>query len=178
MKKNEIRQLLQRYFEGESTLNEEAVLRNYFAGDNVADELEEYTEFFCGFGEINETERDAQLEHEIMDFITENESKRKTPSISMWKTVSGIAASIVIAVGGILFFQHEEEPFKDTFDDPETAYVYAEKTLEFVSQKYSKGLSALANFDKIETATQPIKKGVKPINKYMNKIEMITEHQR
>jgi hypothetical protein len=73
----------------------------------------------------------------------------------------------------LLFFQQSEEQFKDTFDNPELAYAYAEQTLGFVSAKYNKGMSGLANFDKLETATEPMQKGMKPVNEYMEIVEKI-----
>lgn len=177
METKEVKQLLQRYFNGESTLAEERLLENYFQSGNVADELKEYTGFFKGISELTEPERDEVLEGEIMDFILKNEPKDKQESRWLWQMVSGIAASIIIVLGGIFFYQQEKEPFKDTFDNPEVAYAYAEQTLGFVSAKYNKGLSALANFDKLETAKEPLQKGVKPVNEYLGMVEKMSGGQ-
>jgi hypothetical protein len=171
METKEIKQLLQRYFNGESTLAEERLLEKYFQSGNVADELKEYEGFFSGVSALAETGRDEELEGEIMDFILKNEPKKKTNKRWLWQMVTGIAASIIIVIGGLLFFQQSEEQFKDTFDNPELAYAYAEETLGYISAKYSKGLSGLANFDKLETATEPMQKGVRPVNEYLEMIE-------
>ncbi|WP_372948482.1 hypothetical protein [Mariniphaga sp.] len=171
METKEIKQLLQRYFNGESTLAEERLLEKYFQSENVADELKEYEGFFSGISALSETGRDEELEVEIMDFILKNEPDKTTNKRWLWQMVTGIAASIIIVIGGVLFYQHEKEPFKDTFDNPELAYAYAEQTLGYVSEKYNKGLAGLANFDKLETAKEPMQKGVKPVNEYLEKIE-------
>lgn len=177
METKEIKQLLQRYFNGESTLAEERLLEKYFQSGDVTDDLKEYTGFFNGILELSETERDENLENEIMDFIQKNEPKKKPKTRWLWQTVAGIAASIIIAVGGVLFYQNENEKVKDTFDNPEVAYAYAEQTLGYISAKYNQGLSALANFDKLETATEPLQKGVKPVNEYLELIEKMSGDQ-
>ncbi|MCA1759349.1 MAG: hypothetical protein LC658_06235 [Bacteroidales bacterium] len=175
METKEVKQLLQRYFNGESKLAEERLLEKYFQSDNVADELKEYTGFFTGISALTETGRDEELEGEIMDFIQKNEPGKKTNKRWLWQAVTGIAASVIIVLGGILFYQQEKEPFKDTFDNPEIAYAYAEETLGYISAKYNKGLSGLANFEKLETATEPMQKGVRPVNEYMEMIEKMRE---
>jgi hypothetical protein len=173
METKKVKQLLQRYFNGESTLPEERLLEKYFQSGDVADELKEYTGFFIGISALAESGRDEELEGEILDFILKNETKEKPKTHFLWQMVTGIAASIIIVIGGLLFFQQSEEQFKDTFDNPELAYAYAEQTLGFVSAKYNKGMSGLANFDKLETATEPMQKGMKPVNEYMEIVEKI-----
>lgn len=171
METKEVKQLLQRYFEGENTLTEERLLEEYFQSGNVADDFKKYEGFFSGISELAENGRDENLEDEIMDFILKNEPKEKPKSRWLWQMVSGIAASIIIVIGGLLFFQQSEEQFKDTFDNPEIAYAYAEQTLGFVSSKYNKGLAALSNFDKLQSVTEPLQKGMRPVNEYLEWIE-------
>ncbi len=173
METQEIKQLLQRYFDGESTDADEKKLEAYFAGDEVADELKEYAEFFGGISELAQAEDNSALEEDIMDYILENEHRDKIKFRRMWQTVTGVAATIIIVLGGFLFYQQRQQPFQDTFKDPDKAYVVAEQTLEFVSEKYNKGLSALANFDKLTKAEEPLRKGVAPVNDFFNNVKKI-----
>ena len=173
METKKVKQLLQRYFNGESALAEERLLESYFQSGDVADELKEYTGFFIGISALAESGRDEELEGEILDFILKNETKEKPKTHFLWQIVTGIAASIIIVIGGVLFYQQENETVKDTFDNPEVAYTYAEQTLGYISAKYNKGLAGLANFEKLETAMEPMQKGVKPVNEYMEMIEKI-----
>jgi hypothetical protein len=177
METKKIKQLLKRYFNGESSLAEERILEKYFQSGNVAEELKEYAGFFIGISELAETGRDEKLEGEIMNFIQKNEPKEKLNKRWLWQAVTGIAASIIIVMGGVLFYQNQNNSFEDTFDNPEVAYAYAEQTLSYISDKYNKGLSGLANFDKLETATEPIQKGVKPVNEYLEMIEKMSGEQ-
>ena len=96
----------------------------------------------------------------------------------MWKMVTGIAASVVIVLGGFLFYQQQQKPFEDTFDDPEKAYEYAVQTLQYVSGKYNEGLAELSNFEKINNASEPLKKGIQPIAEFYEGLEKINENNK
>ena len=179
METREIKRLLQLYFNGESTLEDERKLEAYFGAGDVADELKEYAEFFGGISELSAIAGDPTIENDIMDYILENEHHEKTKYRSMWKVVTGIAASVIIVLGGFLFYQQQnQQPFEDTFDDPEVAYAYAKQTMQYVSGKYSKGLAELSNFEKLQTATEPLREGVKPVNEFFDDIKkMETEEE-
>jgi len=171
METDKIAKLLQNFFNGESTVDEERALEFYFSSGKVAEEFQKYTPYFNGISELANVSDDNNIEEEIMDFILENENREKTRYRWLWQTVTGIAASVIIILGGFLFYQQQQKPFKDTFDNPKEAYAYAQHTLQFVSGKYNKGLAGLSGFEKLQKATQPIKKGVAPVNEFYNAIE-------
>lgn len=173
METKKITELLQNFFNGESTIEEERILETYFKSGNVAEELTEYTTYFNEISELATVTDDSNIEGEVMDFILGNENHEKTRYRRMWQTVIGIAASIIIVLGGFLFYQQQQKPFKDTFDDPKEAFAYAQQTLQYVSVKYNKGLAGLSGFEKLRKATQPIKKGIAPVNEFYNAIEKI-----
>jgi len=171
MELTEIKQLLQAYFNGESTFEEERRLENYFQSGEVAEEVAEYAEFFGGISELSERIDDSGIEEDVMDYILENEHKEKTKYLGMWKMVTGIAASIIIVLGGFLFYQQKQKPFNDTFENPEEAYVYAQQTLQFMSGKYNKGFAQFSKFEKLQIANEPLKKGIAPVNEFYKSIE-------
>ncbi len=173
METSKIEKLLQNYFNGESTIEEEKILESYFRSGNVAEKFQEYTEFFNGLSELANAYEDSNIEEEVMDFILENENKEKLKYRWLWQTVTGIAASVIIILGGFLFYQQQQKPIDDTFKNPEEAYAYARQTLQFVAVKYNKGISGLAEFNKLQKATEPIKKGIAPVNEFYNTIEKL-----
>lgn len=178
MKTEEVKQLLQRYFNGDSSDIEERQLEAYFQSGDVAEEVEEYAEFFGGISELAGIADDPTIEEDVMDYILENEHREKTHYRSMWKVVTGIAASIIIVLGGFLFYQEQQKPYDDTFKDPEQAYAYASETLQYVSGKYSKGLAELSNFDKLKIANDPIKKGTAPVIEFYEGIKQIENKEQ
>lgn len=175
MKREEVKQLLHRYFDGESSEADERQLRTYFQSGNVEKELVKYSEFFTSISELADIKEDLTIEEDVMDFILESENSEKTRYRSMWKTVTGIAASIIIVLGGFLMYQEQQKSFEDSFKDPEQAYVYAAQTLQFVSGKYNKGVGQLSSFDKLRIAKKPIKKGTEPIIEFFEGVQQIEE---
>lgn len=171
MKLNEVKYLLQRYFNGESTEAEERKLELYFQSGEVAKEVAEYAGFFGGISELANSANDPNIEDDVMDYILENEHREKTKYRSMWKMVTGIAASVIIVLGGFLFYQEQQKPFDDTFEDPDEAYVHAVQALQFVSGKYNKGLAHLTDFEMLQKGTKPLKKGTAPIVEFYEGIE-------
>ena len=164
METKEIAKLLQKFFNGESTGEEEKTLESYFRSGEVAEEFKDYAAFFNGISYLANVTDYSYIEDEIMDFILENENREKTRYRWLWQTVTGIAASVIIILGGFLFYQQQQKPFNDTFEDPKEAYAYAQQTLQFMSVKYNKGIAGLSGFEKLNKAAQPIKRATAPVN--------------
>ena len=177
METKKIAELLQTFFNGESTFEEERTLETYFKSGNVADEFKEYAAYFNGISELANVAVNRNIEEEVMDFILENENREKTRYRRMWQTVTGIAASVIIILGGFLFYQQQQKPFDDSFKNPDEAYAYAQQTLQFVSGKYNKGLAGLSNFEKLQKASQPIKRATAPVNEFYNALEKMEKNQ-
>ena len=177
METKKIAELLQTFFNGESTVEEERTLETYFKSGNVAEELMEYAAYFNGISELANVNDARNIEEEVMDFILENENREKTRYRRMWQTVTGIAASVIIILGGFLFYQQQQKPFDDSFKNPDEAYAYAQQTLQFVSGKYNKGLAGLSNFEKLQKATNPIKNATAPVNEFYDAISKMEKNQ-
>ncbi|HYQ59214.1 MAG TPA: hypothetical protein VEP89_17850 [Draconibacterium sp.] len=173
METQEILRLLQRYFDGKTTEVEEQQIHAYFQSGKVAEELAGYTDFFGGIAELEGAVDDTTIEDDVMDYILENEHRDKTKYRTMWKTVTGIAASVIIVLGGFLFFQEQNKSYDDTFSDPKEAYAYAAKTMQFVSGKYNQGLEPLSEFEKLNKGKQPVKKATKPIVEFYEGIQKL-----
>ncbi len=189
MEPKEVKIALQRYFNGESSREDEEVLEKYFSSGDVADELSEYTEFFRGIAELAQPHPEgSSIEEEVMKYIQTQEQKKKSRNLSLRRTVTGIAASLLIVMGSLLIYEQQKKPFEDTFSDPDKAYLVAEQTLKYISGKYQTGVEqlsktqkyneALALLDKmqiVKTAPQPLTKSVNTIRKGFEITENITK---
>jgi hypothetical protein len=171
MKTKEIKELLQCYYNGDTTVQQEQVLEAYFKSDEIADELKKFSGLFSGLSELADTIPDNAIENEIMEYIRNNDTEQNTRRYRLWPELSGIAASVILVVGGFLLFQQQQQQYNETFDNPEIAYAFAEQTLLYVSSKYNQGLAELSNFDKLHTAAEPLQQGVKQVDEYMEIIE-------
>ena len=173
MKSEHIKQILKKYFDGESSLREESVLRKYFMSNEVDDELLPFRDLFSGLEELKPAENN-KLEDTLMDFIMESELEEKNKYRRLWQTVTGIAAALLITL--LVFnYTNDRSSWKDTYSDPEQAYAEASKTLHYMAEKYQKGIAQLQTFQKLDKAVQPMNKGVEAINKGFNELEEIKQ---
>ncbi|MFO7370994.1 MAG: hypothetical protein R6X09_12075 [Bacteroidales bacterium] len=158
---NRIRQLLESYFEGATTLDEERILRDYFTGDQqIEDDLIPYRSQFTLLNKASlpPDESDA-LEAKIMSRILSMEADgvvkiRKMPLRRML-----MAASIAAAIGlsALLLNRFHNGESKDTYADPHLAYQETQKTLLYISQKMNHGLEPLNNVSKINTGADQLR---------------------
>ena len=176
MELKQIEQILQKYFEGESTDAEEQLLVNYFHSGAIHPELLKYKPFFSGITEIS-TQRDSKFEEQVMDYILEKEHHEKKHYRWLWQAVSGIAAALVITIL-VVNFNNTQGQWKDTYSDPNKAYAEASLTIKFIAGQYQKGMQTLEPVKAIETATKPLKNGLSKIKKgfeEINKVEQVDE---
>lgn len=88
--------ILDRYFEGETTLDEEKTLREYFQQDNIPEEYAMYAPMFRFFVE----ERAVEIPKESKIPV-----KRRKLSAYIW---GGVAAGILLAVGIKAVYSYQE----------------------------------------------------------------------
>jgi hypothetical protein len=163
--------LLQKYFEAESTLEEENELITYFSSGEVDENLKMYIPMFSGIGNLS-TEEDKDLSNELMDYILESEHKEKVKYRWMWQMVTGIAASVIVVMLSVNYYNSRTQ-WKDTFTDPQQAYATASKTLDFVAGKYNQGLAQLKPIGKIENAIDPLNSGIGILNKGFGRMKEV-----
>jgi hypothetical protein len=171
MESQRIHILLQKYFEAESTRDEENELINYFTSGEVALELKPYVAVFSGLKELSVNENE-DLGDDLMNYILESEHKEKLKYRWMWQIVTGVAASVILVMLAVNFYSNQSQ-WDDTFTDPQQAYAEASKTLEFVAGKYNKGLAQLEPIGKMKVAATTLNSGMEAWNRGMEKLESI-----
>lgn len=152
MDANKIKSLLDLYYEGVTSPEEEKILYNYFRQNNIPEELQSEKEVFLKLYCLSEndfTEVPEGFEKKIDTLIDTLASKEKKKT-TLWKKAAGIAASIVIilSVGVFLHQDKNERILADTYETPEEAYEETEKELLLVSLKLNKGFGQLEKAEK------------------------------
>ncbi len=144
MELTRIEQLLDTYFEGKTTLEEETILRNYFNGDEVADHLKVYQSLFVGLGKAQGEVLERELNLPGMTSLSRN----------WWY---GIAATVAVmfVVAGSLFSgsdlsQEEQEAL--------TALNKSKEAMLILSESFNKGTEELAVLDQFTIAKGKILK--------------------
>lgn len=139
MDAHKIKILLERFYDGQTTEEEENILRNYFDSDEVASELETEKAFF------NQLPMTDGLEQRLSNHIDELAKKEKPARQTSIRWIAGIAASVLLIVSaGLYFGTNRPDPFyQDTYDTPEEAYATTEKAITLLATNVNKGLKSI-----------------------------------
>lgn len=172
MKEDTIRHLLEKYYNGETDVNEEKILEDYFMHDEVSAEFSVDKEVFCRLAEIKENDEPTVpegMEKRISDNIDmwEKQSKADKPRYyTLYKYVSGIAAAVVILIGISVFMPKSQEDsavMQDTFDNPQEAYMATENALQLFAEAFNKGD---AQIEKARNVTKNVKEKIDNIKNF------------
>lgn len=134
----QIKSLLSRFYEGQTTPDEERLLADFFRHEDVPAELQEDKQLFLMLAQISDQEMPADIAEDISAFVnnlgqTEKEPvlpeekqnkgiiyRLKTPP-KMWYRVAATVAILIALGGGIIVYQKQNDPFRDTCATPEEA---------------------------------------------------------
>lgn len=143
MELRQIEILLERYFEGETTLQEEKELKAYFSSSEVAPQLECYKPMFANF--------QKQKEVQFTKALPLQPRKR---NYVKW---IGVAASLVALFGTLLYFNSQENSNDlGTFSNPEEAFIETQKALNIVSMEVNKGVKSIEILNEYEQTKKTI----------------------
>lgn len=163
MKREELKELLEKYYDGQTSAEEEERLKKYFTGKDILPGFEAEKEIFSHYtvSEIIPVPS-VDFEDRIFGNIDDLERKEKNKSVKKrYITVISAAATILLLVGSyFIFFNREVQ--EDTFSDPQIAYAETMKILYEVSVKLNKGTEALKPLNKMQDA---MKTGLESVDK-------------
>ena len=143
MEREQVAQLLEKYWQVETTVGEERMLAEYFRGTDVPLEWETYREVFSFYEQERGVRPGEGLEERIMEQVRPRPRLRH----AWWA-----AAACIILLLGLepLLRVTEERPVgqrmaivKDTYDDPRQALAAVQKALLVASRNMNKGLHPL-----------------------------------
>jgi hypothetical protein len=152
MNTQEISKLLGKYYEGETSAEEEIILREYFTTRIVPEEFAAEKEIFMHYklsGEIPEPS--DGLERRIISALDSEEVKVRPPEYGrkgLYRYAS-IAAGLLLLAGSYFLLSRNNQP-GDSFTDPKLAYAETVRILYEVSSKMNHGTRPLYEVAKID----------------------------
>lgn len=169
MKNKDVTLLLEKYYNGETSEEEESILKEYFRNENIPEIFREDQEIFAFYSKKqNIPEPSLGFDERLITAIDDEDySVRKRGMRKIFITIAGIAAGLLILTGTWFFFMQNTGP-KDTFSDPEIAYIEAMKVLHDVSYRLNSGVRALEPVGKLHEITE---RSLNTINRSTEKIE-------
>jgi len=142
-----IENLINKYFEGETSIAEENELKVYFSSSDVAQHLKQYQPIFGYFSQAKEQQ-----------FTQEIPQQTKKQNVVMWLS---IAASVVVmlCVGMSMYFEtNKTEQFVacNSEDSPELALEQTQKALALVSEHLNTGIESVSYINEYENSKNRI----------------------
>ena len=135
MKDEDMKRLTERFFEGETTLEEEQTLYAYYKGTDISVELEEYAEVFRDFAALS-------FDKETTPSYDKNEEKTKavigTKSKKLFLRIAVAASVTLLATIGTYHLLSSTSS-----DDECVAYIYGKKYTDpaLVNQEMLRAMS-------------------------------------
>lgn len=153
MQEERIKYLIDRYYQGISTEEEEVEIREFFAKNSISG-FEDERILFNSIGEMSSVpEPSIDFEEKILVAVDEaNKSVAARHNLTKRTIFMSIAAVALVLIGSYIFFTNYDKPV-DTYDDPQLAYNETVKILGMVSDKLNVGLGALEPINKVSQVT-------------------------
>lgn len=181
-----VRKILERFYQGETTLEEERWLQDYLSSTSVPEELLADQELFMAIGQKEDSiPVPGDLNEKILNSLDREEKRsQKTRRISLY-SLSGLAAGLLALVAVYVFFLKADTPILfsaqenlDTYEDPMDAYEEAKKTLAYVSVKLNAGTSEIKHVQQLTKSTSDPLRSLSKINKGSRELVLLGELQR
>ncbi|RUT68914.1 hypothetical protein D0817_18595 [Flavobacterium cupreum] len=149
MELNRIENIVEKYFQGETTIAEENELKEYFSSPDVAQHLEQYKPMFGYFYQVKEQKSTQEIPLQT--------KKRNVAWLS-------IAASFVVLLGiGTFFYVSEKNAAPvaaqselGTYDNPEEALAATQKALSLLSSNVNVGIGSVQYIKEYEQSKNKI----------------------
>ena len=138
--------LLEKYWEAETSIEEERALKNYFAGDDIHPDHFPYRELFVFFDKEQNTgismEQALSKVHQSLGSNTGGSTPGKILHLRRWGL--SIAASIIMVFGAITIWENYSKASTKTYvsaeiENPDEALEITLEALAYLSGKMKKG---------------------------------------
>lgn len=130
--------LLRKYWNCETSLEEEKQLRDYFGGDDIPEQLRETASMFRYFEEAKKKSlSDLAFDDQVMRKVNPRKSQIRRLIYNSMR----IAAGLLVVVAATWFIRTEvrqtiPQEMVDTYDDPELAFEETKKALLMISKSF------------------------------------------
>lgn len=147
MNLQKIENLIKKYENGETSIEEEQQLKAFFLFEDVPIHLRSYSDIFTFF-DISGKEKITNPDFDA-EFLKAIEADKVVPIAATGKrkiyTLVAMAATVLLLVGLYFKYSATETMYQDTFEDPKLAYAETKKVLMMVSGNLNDGVSELKN---------------------------------
>lgn len=157
---HEVERLLEKYWQTETTLEEEEQLRAFFAAGRVPAQLKAAADLFTFF----QAEKNKTLAQNFEGAVTKQLKARqggKMVTMIGWGNMARIAAGIVVVVAATFLIRQEirknyPQEVQDTFSDPQLAFEETKRALQMISNTFGKAKKEASKMQMLNEAEKKI----------------------
>jgi len=161
MDSRQLEQLLEKYWNCETSLEEEQQLREYFRG-SVPENLKETADLFRYFG----AQQSQSVDGADFDSAVRKKIKQQQPqgkSVSMVFNFARIAAGLLVVITATYFVRQEVRKayppeIADTYSDPRLALEETKKALMMISKGFNKAQKEAGKMKVFNEAEEKLQK--------------------
>ena len=173
MNEEELKELIQKYYNGESTEEEESALRLFFRKNDIPRGYEAEKVIF-GYYDVSESIPEPSRDFEAQILAAIDASAKRTGLRRFVIPLISAAAGILILFGAYFFFTGRTDT-NDTFTDPKIAYLETVKILHNVSSQLNQGAMALEPVGRLneirKNSLSPINETAKTVEKNLKSLQ-------
>lgn len=160
MDSEKIDELLNKYWNCETSLEEEQQLQAYFRDTAVPDGLKETANLFRYFDDQKKKElTDISFDHSVKKKISPQKEKMRSLFFNTMRIAAGIAV-LIVAVWLVRLEVRKGTPpeMADTYDDPDRAFEETKKALMMISKSFNTAEAQAKKLNLFNEAQQNIQK--------------------
>lgn len=161
-KLKEIRELLEKFYEGATSREEEIRLRKFFrSATNLSADFQADKELFNSMDSLDqEVNIPPDLDEKISSALDNAQHAESRLRRISFYSLSGLAAGLLIILSVYLGYIRENQSVdllaQYTVNDPEKAYIEARKALGIISDKWNSGTNQLESLKEVNRGIESI----------------------
>jgi hypothetical protein len=170
--------LIEKYYKGETSPEEELRLREFFrTAEHIPENLLPEKELFSLYSAAASEELPVKGFMENLEKVIDSQTVFRIgiKKIVIYR-ISAIAAGLAVLLGSYFLIIHKPADHgfdrQDTYQDPRLAYEETQKVLLYVSQKMNKGTALLHNVSKLNKPVQSLQ-NLKKFDAGMSQLQML-----
>ena len=162
MDSKHIEALLEKYWNAETTLEQEQELREFFQGGEVPENLNEAAMLFRYFENEKSKKLNANFDADVTKQVQQRQGGKIIP-MTNWFRVARVAAGIVAVVAAVYLIGAEirgrtPKEIADTESDPKLALEETKKALLMISKNFHKAQREASMINLLNEAEQKIQR--------------------
>jgi hypothetical protein len=160
MDSKQLEDLLQKYWNCETSLEEEQQLREYFRTEEIPERLKDTASLFSYFEAQKQKSVDTNFEGRVVTQL-KDQPKKRGKMVQLLNSSMRIAAGVAVLLAAVYFVREEIRKndtvaMEDTYDDPKQALEETKKALMMISKGFGRAEQQAKKINLINEAQEKI----------------------